>query len=143
MSLNYNKSILAGRVCNDLELKTTPSGLSVVTFNVAVDRYRKDNEKKTSFVSCVAWGNTAEHICRYWQKGMAIMVTGFLQSRTYDDKNGTTHYITEIVVEQVDFVESKSKEQKPRETTSPPAQYAKNNGSVVVDGQDEDDDYPF
>lgn len=143
MSLNYNKSILAGRVCNDLELKATTSGLSVVTFNVAVDRYCKDKEKKTSFVSCVAWGNTAEHICRYWQKGMAIMVTGFLQSRTYEDKNNTTHYITEIVVEQVDFVESKSKEQKPQDTSPPPAQNAISSGSVVITGQDEDDDYPF
>ncbi|MBR1749915.1 MAG: single-stranded DNA-binding protein [Ruminococcus sp.] len=98
-----NKAILMGRITHDLEIKTTPSGSSVLSFTLAVDRFSKSEEKQTDFINCVAWNKTAEFIGRYFGKGRMIAVTGNLHSRTYEDKNGTKHYVTEVYVESADF----------------------------------------
>lgn len=100
-----NKAIIMGRITHDLEVRQTPSGTAVLQFTVAVDRnYSKDGgEKQTDFISCVAWRQTAEFIGRYFSKGRMIAVDGRLQSRTYEDKNGTKHYITELIVENANF----------------------------------------
>lgn len=98
-----NKAILMGRITHHLELKQTPSGVSVLSFTVAIDRYSKSEEKQTDFINCVAWNKTAEFIGRFFDKGRMIAITGNLHSRTYDDKNGTKHYVTEVYVENVDF----------------------------------------
>ena len=104
-----NKAIIMGRITHDLEVRQTPSGTAVLQFTVAVDRnYSKDGEKQTDFISCVAWRNTAEFIGRYFGKGRMIAVDGRLQSRTYEDKNGTKHYITELIVENANFTGEKS-----------------------------------
>lgn len=100
-----NKSIIMGRITHDLEVRQTPSGTAVLQFTVAVDRnYSKDGgEKQTDFINCVAWRQTAEFIGRFWNKGRTIAVDGRLQTRTYEDKNGTKHYITELIVENANF----------------------------------------
>ncbi len=99
-----NKAIIMGRITHDLEVRQTPSGTAVLQFTVAVDRnYSKDGEKQTDFINCVAWRQTAEFIARYFGKGRMIAVDGRLQSRTYEDKNGTKHYITELIVENANF----------------------------------------
>lgn len=99
-----NKAIILGRITHDLEVRQTPSGTAVLQFTVAVDRnYSKDGEKQTDFISCVAWRQTAEFIGRYFGKGRMIAVDGRLQTRTYEDKNGTKHYITELIVENANF----------------------------------------
>ena len=100
-----NKSIIMGRITHDLEVRQTPSGTAVLQFTVAVDRnYSKDGgEKQTDFINCVAWRQTAEFIGRYFGKGRMIAVDGRLQTRTYEDKNGTKHYITELIVENANF----------------------------------------
>ncbi len=100
-----NKAIIMGRITHDLEVRQTPSGTAVLQFTVAVDRnYSKDGgEKQTDFINCVAWRQTAEFIGRYWSKGRMIAVDGRLQTRTYEDKNGTKHYITELIVENANF----------------------------------------
>lgn len=99
-----NKAIILGRITHDLEVRQTPSGTAVLQFTVAVDRnYSKDSEKQTDFINCVAWRQTAEFIGRYWNKGRMIAVDGRLQTRTYEDKNGTKHYITELIVENANF----------------------------------------
>jgi single-strand DNA-binding protein len=105
-----NKAIIMGRITHDLEVRQTPSGTAVLQFTVAVDRnYSKDGgEKQTDFISCVAWRQTAEFIGRYFSKGRMIAVDGRLQSRTYEDKNGTKHYITELIIENANFTGEKS-----------------------------------
>lgn len=104
-----NTAILMGRLTADPELKTTNSGLSVVSFCVAVDRrYQKDGEKQADFLNVVAWRQTAEFICKYFQKGQMIAVQGSIQTRNYEDKNGNKRTAVEIVAENVSFCGSKS-----------------------------------
>jgi len=100
-----NKVIIMGRISQDLELKSTPSGKLVLSFNVAVEQsYAKQGEeKKADFISCVAWGQTAEFISKYFSKGRMIAIEGNLRTRNYEDKNGSKHYVTEIYVDSVSF----------------------------------------
>lgn len=99
--MGLNKTILLGRITQELELKQTPNGVSVLSFTVAVDRNSK--EKQTDFVSCVAWRQTAEFISKYFGKGRMIAVEGQLRTRTFDDKNGVKHYVTEVYVDGASF----------------------------------------
>ena len=96
-----NRVILMGRITQDLDLRQTPNGTPVLTFNVAVDRgYAKQGEdRQTDFITCVAWQKTAEFISRYFGKGRMIAIEGNLRTRTYDDKNGSKHYVTEVYVD--------------------------------------------
>lgn len=105
-----NKAIIMGRITHDLEVRQTPNGTAVLQFTIAVDRnYSKDGgEKQTDFISCVAWRQTAEFIGRYFGKGRMIAVDGRLQSRTYEDKNGVKHYLTELIIENANFTGEKS-----------------------------------
>lgn len=105
-----NKAIIMGRITHDLEVRQTQSGTAVLQFTVAVDRnYSKDGgEKQTDFINCVAWRQTAEFISRWFSRGCMIAVDGRLQTRTYEDKNGTKHYITELIVENANFTGEKS-----------------------------------
>ncbi len=107
-----NRAILMGRITHDLELRQTPSGASVITFNVAVDRgYAKQGEERqTDFITCVAWKQRAEFISKYFSKGRMIALEGQLRTRTYDDKNGSRHYITEVYVDNVSFTGEANKQ---------------------------------
>ena len=100
-----NSVIIMGRLTADPELRTTPNGVSVTSFTVAVDRrfQAKGEEKKADFFNCVAWRQEAEFISRYWTKGRPILVEGELQNRSYVDKNGVTRYVTEIIVDRACF----------------------------------------
>lgn len=111
MALNY--SVLLGRITNELEIKQTQSGTACLTFTVAVDRGFKNanGEYDTDFITCVAWKERAEFIGRYFGKGKMIAVEGQLRSRTYEDKNGTKHYVTELYVDNASFTGEKSQEQ--------------------------------
>lgn len=104
--MNLNKVIIAGRLTADPELKTTPSGLSVTSFTVAVDR-RFGKEKQTDFISCVAWRQTAEFVTKYFVKGSAICIVGSIQTRKFTDKNGNNRIAVEVLADEVTFVESK------------------------------------
>ena len=100
-----NKVILSGRITHDIEIRQTPNGNSVTQFSIAVERsYAKQGEERqTDFITVVAWNKTAEFIGRYFAKGRSIAVIGQLRSRTYDDKNGTKHYVTEVFADEVQF----------------------------------------
>ena len=100
-----NRVILMGRITQDLDLRTTAGGQSVLTFNIAVDRnfVKQGEERQADFITCVAWRQQAEFINRYFSKGRLIAIEGNLRSRTYEDKNGTKHYVTEVFVDQVSF----------------------------------------
>ena len=100
-----NKVIIMGRITQDLEVKQTPSGVSVLSFSVAVQRSfaRQGEERQTDFINCVAWRQQAEFIGKYFGKGRMICIEGNLRTRTYDDKNGTKHYVTEVYVDSANF----------------------------------------
>ena len=100
-----NKVILSGRITKDIEVKTTPNGNTVTQFSLAVERsYAKaGEERQTDFITCVAWNKTAEFIGKFFSKGRSIVVIGQLRTRTYDDKNGVKHYVTEVFVDEAQF----------------------------------------
>lgn len=99
------RAILLGRITNNLELKQTPNGLAVLSFTVAVDRGK---DKGADFIACVAWKEKAEFISKYFGKGRMIAIEGQLRTRTYDDKNGVKHYVTEVYVDNASFTGEKA-----------------------------------
>ena len=100
-----NKGCLVARMCADVELRSTNTGKSVCDFALAVDRKGKD--AGTDFIDCAAWEKIAEFISRHFSKGSRIAITGRLQTRNYEDKNGSKRKVTEVVVEEVFFCDSK------------------------------------
>ena len=105
-----NKAILVGNLTKDPEMRTTPNGVSVTSFTVAANRRCKsqDGQQQTDFINCVAWRSTAEFIAKYFTKGSKIGIVGTIQTRTYDDQNGNKRYVTEVVVDEAEFVTSKA-----------------------------------
>lgn len=100
-----NRIVLMGRLTAVPELKTTNTGKSVTSFNIAVDRnyIKQGEERKADFINIVCWNNTAEFVCRYFTKGNLIALEGKLQSRTYQANDGNNRYITEVVADTVSF----------------------------------------
>lgn len=109
-----NKVILMGRLTADPELKTTPSGISVTSFSLAIDRkYAKQGEeRKTDFINIVAWRQRAEFICKYFSKGQLIALDGSIETRSYVDKNGNNRTAFEVVAENVYFTGDKRSSQQ-------------------------------
>lgn len=105
-SLNFNQVILAGHITADVECKKSTTRKSVASFTVAVNRSTGNNE--ADFINCVAWEKQAEIISSNFKKGSSIMVVGTLQVRTWNDQNGNKRYATEVIVNQVKFVDSRS-----------------------------------
>lgn len=103
-----NKVVLIGRLTKDPELKFTPgNGTAVATFTLAIDRRypSKDGNKEADFIPVVVWGKQAESTANYMSKGKLMGVSGRIQTRTYDAKDGTKRYITEVVADEVQFLE--------------------------------------
>lgn len=121
-----NKVIIQARLTATPELKYTQNNTAVTSFKVANDTGFGD-KKKANFISVVAWQKTAEMICKYFEKGSMILITGRLETRDWE-KDGTKHYATEIIAENVDFCESKK------------VQAPANDGFMPVET---DDDLPF
>ena len=94
-----NKVVLIGRLTKDPELKFTPgTGTAVARFTLAVDRkFSKDGKKEADFISVVAWGKTGELVANYMSKGRLLGVYGRIQTSTYDAKDGTKRYVTEVI----------------------------------------------
>lgn len=108
-NFNLNKAILGGRLTSDVELKQTQSGVSVCSFTIAVNRkVKQGEEQKADFINCQAWRQTAEFIAKYFRKGSSICITGSIQTRNWTDQNGNKRYATEVVVDEANFVDSKS-----------------------------------
>jgi len=104
-----NVAVIMGRIVADPELRQTPSGISVTTFTIAVDRsyVPKGQERQADFIDVVAWRGTAEFVCKYFGKGQLIAIQGELQTRNYTDRDGNKRKVTEVVVSQAHFAESK------------------------------------
>lgn len=100
-----NVCILMGRLTFDPELKRTPSGVSVTSFTVAVQRnyVAKGEERQSDFIDVVAWRNTAEFISKYFRKGQMIAVQGSIQTRSYQDKQGNKRKAVEVLADKADF----------------------------------------
>jgi len=106
-----NKVILVGRITKDPELKTVQSGSAVVNFTVAINRPTTSNngdqnQSNADYINCVIWNKQAENLAKYVKKGQLIGVEGRIQTRTYD-ANGTTRYITEVLCDNVQFLDTK------------------------------------
>ena len=104
-----NKILLIGRLVKDPELKYTQSGTAVASFTLAVNRRftGQNGERESDFINCVAWQKSAEFVANYFKKGQEMALEGRLQVRSYDDNNGQRKWVTEVVVEQVEFVGGK------------------------------------
>ncbi len=100
-----NIVVLMGRLTADPELRTTPNGISVCRFTLAVDRnYAKQGtERQTDFINCTAWRQTAEFVSRYFVKGQLVAVNGSIQTGSYTDNNGNKKYTTDVIVDNVNF----------------------------------------
>lgn len=110
-----NRVVLVGRLTRDVEVRKTASGLSVATFTVACDRRMArgqdgNNQQSADFISCVAWRQAADFLGSYARKGALVGVEGRIQTRSYD-RDGQKVYVTEIVCDTVNLLESKSQSQ--------------------------------
>ena len=108
-----NKVILIGNLSKDPELTTTANGVNVARFTIAVQRrYTNEaGEREADFINCVAWRTTAENLQKYCKKGDKVAVVGRIETRTYDAQDGTKRYVTEIVADEVEFVNTKKAEE--------------------------------
>ena len=114
-----NKVIEIGRAVKDVELRVTTSGASVASFSIAVKRNFKNAEGayESDFFDCIAFNKLAETISRYVHKGDMVGVNGRLQTRSYTDKQGNNRKVTEIVVEEVEFLSAKKDEKAVKQET--------------------------
>ena len=102
-----NKIVLIGRMTKDPELKTTTTGKFMTRFNVAVERrYKQEGQPTADFINVVAWGRQAEIIAQYMKKGRRIALNGRVQTGAYTARDGTKRYVTDVVLEEFDFIES-------------------------------------
>ena len=123
-----NKVILIGRLARDPELRTTAGNVSVATFTIAVNRpYTPQNggDAGADFISCVVWRRQAENLAKYCHKGSQIAVEGRIQTRNYTAQDGTKRYVTEVLVDNLTFLGSRSD----NNSTAPQDNYGANNYS--------------
>jgi single-strand DNA-binding protein len=129
-------------------MRTTSSSVPLCNFSIAIDRrfQKPGEEKQTDFINCVAWRQQAEFIGKYFRKGSRILVIGSIQTRKYDDKEGRKVTATEVVVDEVEFTESKRSDEggynAPPPPLSPPAPKAAA-GDGFFPAPDDDTSLPF
>ena len=119
-----NKVSLVGRVCKDPEIKMTTNQTPYCNFTVAVDRRFKDSngERQAAFINCIAWKERAVFIQKYFKKGSRIGICGSIQTRSYQDNDGKNVFVTEVLVDEAEFVESATKPSEPNQTAPNPEQ---------------------
>lgn len=135
-----NKWIGMGRLTRDPEVRYSQSGSAVANFSVAIDRrYKRDGETTADFFNCTAFGKTGEFVEKYLRKGIKVVIEGELQNNNYEDKNGTKHYSVQIIVNQIEFAESKSSQANNNDTAEPEANKPADDGFMnIPDGIDEE-----
>ena len=145
-----NMVALMGRLTYEPELRSTNNGLSVLSFQVAVDRnyQAQGQERQADFIDCVAWRQTAEFISRYFHKGSMIAIEGSIQTRNYTDKNGNNRKAVEVVVNNASFCGSKAETGTGAQSgapsfTQPAPSYASADTTDFEEIVDDDDDLPF
>lgn len=107
-----NKVVLIGRLTKDPELRFSPgTGIAISRFTIAVNRRKKeDGTQEADFIPCVAWRKQAENLANYQKKGNQIAVTGRIQTRSYDGKDGIKRYVTEVIAEEIQFLDKVNRE---------------------------------
>ena len=140
--MSINRVVLTGRLTKDVELRATPSGANVASFTVAVDGFGRDQNNnpvnQASFINCVAWNTQAKFISTYCKKGTLVALEGRLQTRSYDRKDGTKAYVTEVIADRVENL-------SPKDSNAP---VNENNGYAINEDDNQalsysDDDLPF
>ena len=142
-----NKAFLIGNLTRDPELRTLPSGVSVCTFSITVNRkfVNQQGVREADFLNIVAWRQLGETCARYLTKGRKVGVTGSIQTRSYDAQDGSKRYVTEIVADDVEFLSSVQDNSQARQNDVPPPPEPMgftpqaNGGFTEV----EDDELPF
>ncbi|EGQ3295205.1 single-stranded DNA-binding protein [Staphylococcus pseudintermedius] len=141
-----NRVVLVGRLTKDPEFRTTPSGVSVATFTLAVNRnYKnKNGEQQADFINCIVFRKQAENVNNYLSKGNLAGVDGRLQSRSYENQEGRRIFVTEVICDSVQFLESKNNNQSnnQQQRGQAPAQdnpFTNANNPIDID----DEDLPF
>ena len=111
MAKGFSKVILMGNLTRDVEMRTTAGGQNVASFSLAISRSWRgqdgQQQEQTSFINCVAWGKAGEIIAQYTSKGSSLLVSGRLDQRSYEDKDGNKRQAVEVVVEDFNFVGSR------------------------------------
>ena len=134
-----NLMILQGRLTKEPELRTTQSGVNVASFTVAVERdYQSGGEKQTDFIDCVAWRGTGEFVSKYFHKGSMIVVSGKLQSRKWQDRDGNNRVNWEVNADSVYFGESRKDSPNAAQAT-----YEQNYAPKFVVMDEDDGELPF
>ena len=131
-----NKIILLGRLTRDPEIRYTQTGACVAQFTLAVDRPVKnqDGSREADFIPCVAWGKTGEAVGNYVHKGQRLLVEGRLQIRSYDAKDGSKRWLTEVIVNHGEFVERKDQQQPAPQPAAPQGGYYGGNAQPAQQG---------
>lgn len=119
-----NKCELVGRLTKDPELKLTSNQTAYCNFTIAVDRRFKDSngQRQADFINCVAWKQTATFVQKYFHKGNRIGIVGSIQTRQYEGNDGAKHFVTEVIVDEAEFVESQTQTAPAPQTQAEPTQ---------------------
>lgn len=142
-----NQTTLVGRLTNDVNLRYTPSNVAVATFTLAVNRtFKNENgDREADFINCVMWRQQAENLANWAKKGALIGITGRIQTRSYDNQQGQRVYVTEVVAEQFQLLESKGQQGNQQGQQRQPQQqapdFSRNANANPLDISD--DDLPF
>ena len=141
-----NNTVLVGRLTKDVELRYTPSNVAVATFTLAVNRtFKNENgEREADFINCVMWRQQAENLANWAKKGALIGITGRIQTRSYDNQQGQRVYVTEVVAEQFQLLESKGQQgdkTQQRQTQQQAPDFSRNTNANPFDISD--DMFPF
>ena len=107
-----NNVVLVGRLTRDPELRKTQTGKSVLSFSVAVNRKFQSQEQTADFINCVVWRKPAENVAQYCSKGSLVSVDGRIQTRSYDNNQGQRVYVTEVVADSVQFLETRAQRER-------------------------------
>ncbi|MFI3545134.1 single-stranded DNA-binding protein [Mammaliicoccus sciuri] len=123
-----NRAVLVGRLTKNPEYRTTPNGIAVTTFTIAINRSftNQNGERQADFINCVSFKNTAEAVNNYLQKGSLVGIEGRIQTRNYENNEGKRVYVTEVVCDSVQFLEPKSNNQQ--QSNYQPPQYNQQQG---------------
>ena len=145
-NFNFNKVILGGRLTADPQMKTTPSGIPVCSFVVAVNR-RGAKDNQADFLNCTAWRQTAEFITTYFRKASSICVVGSVQERSWTDQQGQKRFAVEIVADEAFFVDAKA--EMPQFRAGPPPEkpvpqaYSTPGARAEITGAEGDEELPL
>lgn len=137
-----NSVVLVGRLTKDIELKTTSNGIGNALFTLAVDNpFSQDGQ--TDFISCVAWRGQAEFLANYCKKGDKVALKGRIQTRSYQNQQGATQFVTEVIVEQVESCQPKQQDAQPQQKQQVKQQPKQQQQTQQQQFTQDDEEMPF